>query len=368
MSAAELREKLRDRVQCVISRAFPSLHSIRWKLFIFHLVVLIVPAAYFSLHMLSAGGVRYDSNDEARVVRDFAWRTLADLAWPGLIGLLLAGVAAWFLAAYITWVIRDLALRANRIAAGEAGVKLETWTQSELGTLARALEKMRSRLEGKAYVEEMTANLSHELKTPLSAIRGAAELLEEGAADDPAARKKFLGNIQSEVGRLDRIVDNLLTLSRIESQPDAEGDGCDLAEIAAQVAERFSARASVGGWRFVAELQPGPLPCPVSVERAELVFNNLLENAFQFTPMGGTVRLVVKAGEIRVSDEGPGIEPALQRRIFERFFTTENPRTNQRGTGLGLAIVKSIVDAHRGSVSLRTEPGKGTDFVVKLPR
>jgi Signal transduction histidine kinase len=118
-------------------------------------------------------------------IRNFISRSLEGFVVPGVIALVLATAMAYALSAYITRIIRDLALRAERVAAGESNVRLETWTRSELGTLARAVERMREKLEGKAYVEEMATNLSHELKTPLAAIRGSAELLEGPASNDP---------------------------------------------------------------------------------------------------------------------------------------------------------------------------------------
>ena len=154
-------------------------------------------------------------------IRNFISRSLENLLLPGAIALVLAAAMAYALSAYITRIIWALASQAERIAAGESNVRLETWTRSELGTLARAVGRMREKLEGKAYVEEMATNLSHELKTPLATIRGSAELLEGPAADDPVARARFLANIQTEVERLDRIVSELLKLSRIEAQPAA---------------------------------------------------------------------------------------------------------------------------------------------------
>src|SRR5207302_5057244 len=153
-------------------------------------------------------------------IRNFISRALEGFVVPGLIALVLATAMAYVLSAYITRIIWDLASRAERVAAGESNVRLETWTRSELGTLARAVGKMREKLEGKAYVEEMATNLSHELKTPLASIRGSAEILEDGAIRDDAARKKFLGNIQSEVQRLDSIVNHLMKITRIDTQPD----------------------------------------------------------------------------------------------------------------------------------------------------
>src|SRR3954469_19861972 len=194
-------------------------------------------------------------------IRNFILRSLEGFVLPGLIALVLATAMAYVLSAYITRIIRDLASRAERVAAGEGNVRLETWTRSELGTLARAVERMREKLEGKAYVEEMATNLSHELKTPLAAIRGSAELLEGAASNDPAARAKFLGNIQGEVARLDRIVSELLKLSRIEAHPAAtELALTDARSVAQEIAEMYQRRAVDLGLKFEADIAATPIP------------------------------------------------------------------------------------------------------------
>src|SRR4051812_37075782 len=194
-------------------------------------------------------------------IRNFISRSLAGFVWPGLIALVLATAMAYVLSAYITRIIRDLAWRAERVAAGESNVRLETWTRSELGTLARAVERMREKLEGKAYVEEMATNLSHELKTPLAAIRGSAELLEGPASNDAAARAKFLANIQSEVARLDRIVSELLKLSRIERHPaGAALQPINAHATAKEIAEIYQRRATDLNLRFEAAIAEMAMP------------------------------------------------------------------------------------------------------------
>jgi two-component system, OmpR family, sensor histidine kinase CreC len=305
-------------------------------------------------------------------IRNFISRSLENLLLPGLMALLLATAMAYALSAYITRIIWDLASRAERIAAGEGNIRLETWTRSELGTLARAVDRMREKLEGKAYVEEMATNLSHELKTPLATIRGSAELLEGAAGHDPAARAKFLGNIQSEVERLDRIVSELLKLSRIETQPaDGEPTSIDVAVIAREISDGCRSRAADCGIVFQAEIEPGPLPVRITELQLKQLLMNLLDNALQFTLAGSAIGLSVRrqgdSVEFIVSDEGTGIEPELLPKVFDRFFTTENPRTGNRGTGLGLAIAKSIVSANGGTISVRSELGHGSNFTVLFP-
>lgn len=301
-------------------------------------------------------------------------RALRDLALPGLAAVLAATLLAYLLSAYVTGIVADLANQADRIARGEPGVELSTWTRSELGVLARAVERMRRALEGKEYVAETVTHLSHELKTPLAAIRGAAELLEDGAAADPVARVKFLGSIQAEAGRLSRLVDDLLQLARVESAPkSALPPPLDLNAAIRELCEQVHRpRAEQLGLRLECAAEGESF---VRVERGnlELILGNLLANALQFTPSGRAVH--VRAGrsaapgrvELRVRDEGAGIEPALQARVFERFFTTVNPRTGQRGTGLGLTLVRTLAERHRGTVEVQSEPGQGTEFVVTLP-
>jgi two-component system sensor histidine kinase CreC len=305
-------------------------------------------------------------------IRNFISRSLENLLVPGALALLLATAMAYALSAYITRIIWDLASRAERIAAGDGSVRLETWTRSELGTLARAVDRMREKLEGKAYVEEMATNLSHELKTPLATIRGSAELLEGAAGHDPAARAKFLANIQSEVERLDRIVSELLKLSRIETQPaDGQPAAIDVTTTAQEMSEVCRSRAADCGIVFQSEIATGPLPVRITELQLKQLLTNLLDNALQFTLAGRAIRLTVQrrddSVEFVVRDEGTGIEPELLPKVFDRFFTTENPRTGNRGTGLGLAIAKSIASTNGGTISVRSELGHGSTFTVVLP-
>lgn len=301
-------------------------------------------------------------------IRNFIVRSLGRLALPAALALLMAAAVSYALSAYITRTVREFAARVERVAGGDPAAQLNTWTKSELGMLARAVERMRRKLEGKAYVEEMATNLSHEIKTPLAAIRGAAEVLEDGAVDDPAARAKFLTNIQTEAGRLTRLVEDLLRLSRIETEPrDLATGPVDLAPAARDLAAAYRGRAESFGVGFAAELPAGEYPLKISEAHFRQLVGNLLDNALQFTPAGRRVTLRLGADAIRVADEGAGIPADIRPRIFERFFTTENPRTGERGTGLGLAIVKSIAERNGGSVALECPAGGGCEFVVTLP-
>ena len=315
-----------------VRRAFEGQYGSRWELDKPHQRVNI----YSTLPVLVDGRIvgAVSVSKSTNRIRNFISRSLQNLLLPGLVALLLAMVMAYALSAYITRIIWDLASRAERIAAGESNVRLETWTRSELGTLARAVERMREKLEGKAYVEEMATNLSHELKTPLATIRGSAELLEGAAGHDPAAREKFLSNIQSEVERLDRIVSELLKLSRIETQiPEELPAPLDAGATARELGPVYQRRAADCGILFQTEIAQQPLPVRIDELQLKQLLTNLLDNALQFTPSGHSVRLTARPQggvvELAVWDEGAGIEPELLPKVFDRFFTTENPRTGK---------------------------------------
>lgn len=305
-------------------------------------------------------------------IRNFIASSLWKLALPAFAAVLFAAGLAYLLSAYITRVIKDLAARARRVAEGESNVELGTWTRSELGDLARAIDRMRRTLEGKAYVEETVANLSHELKTPLAAIRGAAELLEQIPPENTAARTKFLNNIQTEVRRLDKIVGNMLMLARIDSTPSAAPvPVIDVAGVLREECGPLQAEAAEFEITFECEIPERPVPVRIPEFHFLQLVRNLVQNACNFTPAGGTVevRLSVKSQLVffEVSDSGSGIEPDLVPKIWDRFFTTDNPRSGGRGTGLGLAIVRSIVTSFRGEVLVESAPGRGSTFRVRFP-
>lgn len=297
-------------------------------------------------------------------VRKSVIRSLKDLAIPSLLALALATLVSYFLSSYLTRIITGLARRAEQVAAGKPNVRLETWTKSELGDLARALEKMRQKLEGKAYVEDMAVTLSHEIKTPLASIRGAAEIIEN--TGDDTVRRKFLRNILAETDRLTSIVSNLLALSRIESAPATLPSRSSLSETAEQAALPFHARAESLGLIFEEKISPPPCWIQIPPDQLHRLIVALLENAFQFTPKGSKVTLEVDCAKLCIRDEGPGIPTELQGKIFDRFFTTINPLTSRRGTGLGLAIVKSIATRYQAKIDLYSHLNEGTSVAVNF--
>jgi two-component system sensor histidine kinase CreC len=344
-----------------LRKALTGRHGARWERDHYRNVVVLYTTLplYENARLAGALSVIKTTGE----VRRSVWRSLKDLAIPAALAALIAAATSYALSSYLTRVIKDLAARAERIAAGESAVRLETWTQSELGDLARALETMRRKLEGKAYVEEMASALSHELKTPLAAIRGATDIVEE-SPDEPV-RRKFLASIRAETDRLTGIVNNLLALSRIETLP-AGPARSDPGAVAQRLGEEFRPRAEALGVDLRVAVTAA-VPVPVEADALRLLLEILLDNALAFTPRGKAVFLGVTGPALVVRDEGCGIEKALQARVFERFFTTPNPVTGRRGSGLGLSIARSIVTRAGGEIALASEPGRGTEVTVRFP-
>jgi two-component system, OmpR family, sensor histidine kinase ChvG len=276
------------------------------------------------------------------------------------------GVLLTLLLAFtISRPIERLAGAARRIAGGDAGVSLPAGGAGEIGELARAFAEMTEKLEARhRYISEFAADVAHEFKSPLTSIRGAAELLSEGAADDPEARRRFLQNIELDAARLDRLVSRLLELSRVEASE-------ELPQLidARTLIERALSRCQTPEGAVQLEYAASRRMLRARERDLETALLNLLDNALRFSPASEPVMVQVSEQEpdqlvICVADRGPGIEPANLTRVFDRFFTTDADRD---GTGLGLAIVKAVATAHGGTVSVESTPGQGARFRLVVP-
>lgn len=274
--------------------------------------------------------------------------------------LLLTLMLAWS----ISRPLSRLAKAARRIARGERA-QVPVGGSGEIRELGEAFATMTDRLDARMrYIRDFAADVAHELKSPLTSIRGAAELLGEGAADDPEARARFLSNIGLDAERLDRLVTRLLELSRIDSSQ-APMEPFDLEALVGRVVERTHTpeQPVLVDWHAPLKRWRGR---EADIERALL---NLVENALRFSPEGAPVRIGVGCSKdgrellLWVSDRGPGVPEELERKIFDRFFTTD---ADKNGTGLGLAIVESVAEAHGGRVELESAPGQGATFTLVL--
>jgi two-component system phosphate regulon sensor histidine kinase PhoR len=218
---------------------------------------------------------------------------------------------------------------------------------------------------------DFVANASHELRTPVAAISSAAETLESAVDSDPAAARDFVQMILRNAERLRNLVDDLLDLSRIESQDFAlQLETMDAEGIAGPVLDLFRERASKKQIQLTSEFAPGS---QMLADRRGLehVITNLIDNAVKYCPRGSTVAVRAHRDEgsvrIEVQDDGPGIEAEHLPRLFERFYRVDPGRSRELGgTGLGLSIVKHLVEAMRGTITVESEVGRGTRFTVRL--
>ncbi|MFO1489893.1 MAG: HAMP domain-containing sensor histidine kinase [Kiritimatiellia bacterium] len=292
-----------------------------------------------------------------------------------LLSLGLGAAAAGLLAWTRTRRLRRLASRAAEVAGGRTQTLEPLTGRDEIAGLSRAFATMTAELGRRnRYNRDFVSSTLHELKAPLTAIRGAAEILQQGAADRPEAREKFLRNILHESDRMSRLVEELNQLTRVDAEaasaPRAPVDLCALARGIAERADlAFEPPRAVLSTAVPAE----PLVVNAHAPQMEQVVLNLLDNAFRYTPVTGEVRLSVRAAgdrvELEVADNGPGIAPSNLPKIFDRFFTTEPKGLNREyGSGLGLAIAKAIIEGHGGVISAASEPGRGAVFTVSLPR
>ena len=221
---------------------------------------------------------------------------------------------------------------------------------------------------------DFVANVSHELRTPLALIKGYAETLLEGARDDPKASSRFLEIILKHSNRLEFLINDLLTISELESGRAPMHFGrVELRPLVEQVWEEISAKADTKGVRLQIELAPN-LSVKADVDRLRQVFVNLLDNAIKYGPPDGVTRVCARGidettVEVRVIDDGPGIPPEAAERVFERFFRLDRARTREQGgTGLGLSIVKHIVQSHSGRVWVQPASSRGSEFCFTLPK
>lgn len=230
-----------------------------------------------------------------------------------------------------------------------------------------------SRLKGlESTMKEFVANVSHELRTPLSLIKGYVETLIDGAKDDPAVSEKFLRTIEKHTNRLTFLIEDLLTISRLESgQLQLDLQEIELLPVIEAVVHDLDSKASARHVR-VEIIVPGALKVMADPERLEQVLANLVDNAIKYGRENGHIRIESHSRgdgfvELGVADDGPGIPPEALGRVFERFYRIDRARTREQGgTGLGLSIAKHIVQSHGGEIRVESEYGCGARFSFTL--
>lgn len=257
----------------------------------------------------------------------------------------------------------------------EASLAAVTDTQGGPAGVVAVLHDVTERVRMEQVRSDFIANVSHELRTPVTAIKGFAETLLYDRPDNPDTLRSFVELINREAERLGNLVEDLLELTRLEAKQVALArEEIDLRQLARDAVERFRARATQRGIDLDLGLPEQPVYCFVDVVRMEQVLANLLDNALKFTAEGGRVQVeVARQGDggacLTVSDTGVGMKPEEVDRVFERFYRGDRGQARYSpGTGLGLAIVREIVGAHGGQVQVKTTPGRGSSFIVSVPR
>jgi two-component system, OmpR family, sensor kinase len=287
------------------------------------------------------------------------------LAAAGALGCLLAVAVAAALARGIARPVVRVARASRRLAAGESPQPLPVSGSRELRTLADSFNTMADQIRRAREAERsFLLSVSHELKTPLTAIRGYAEALEEGVLTPDHA----VTVIRTEAERLERLIADVLHLARLERQRfDIHPATVDLAEIARESASRHGARARELGVQL--DVEPtSAAPARADRDRLLQVVSNLVENALRCTPAGETVTLATAPGRLAVIDTGPGIAAEEIPHAFERFFLYRRYNGHRPvGTGLGLAIVRELTQAMGGDVQVQSSAGEGTSFTIHLP-
>lgn len=306
-----------------------------------------------------------------RAERDILLRGAWLLGWSALIGVLVTG--------WVVWSVRRLRQYAQQVQLGQrlAAPRLS----GELGELAQAMEAMQQRLAGHEHVEQLVRALTHELKSPLTAIAGAAELLQDDLP--PPDRQLFARQIQQQSDRLHRLVERLLELSRLEQRSSLNHrTRLDLADCVEAARQQAAARAAQREVQIDVriDVQPDTAPRPTlwldgEAELLQLALSNLLDNAIDFAPAGSHVTLSLHEdgphAVLTVRDRGPGVPDYALARLGERFYSTPRPAgagadATRKGSGLGLAIVRQIAALHGGT--LRFAPAEpGLSVQLRLP-
>jgi signal transduction histidine kinase len=301
------------------------------------------------------------------------------LGLTALLAATVATIAGWWLAGQLVRPVGRLRDAATRLAAGHLEERVPPGGPAEMDQLASTFNDMAERIEASMKAQRtFVANASHELRTPLTNIKLRAEALEDGALEDPAVARKFVQEIGSEVDRLSRMANDLLTLSRQDGTPRMVREPVDLSALIPAVAGEMGLRAEKGGVVLLQEIAPG-LPV-LSADPAELrtLLVNLLDNALQYTEPGGSVTISAQPTSpqpgvlIQVADTGIGIAAEDLAHIFDRFYRVDKARrrgtgVTGSGAGLGLAMVKGIAEAYGGTVSAQSTQGQGTTIIVRLP-
>lgn len=309
-----------------------------------------------------------------QIVMIFRDQYLGPLAQAGLLALLVAFVLSLVMSRWITGPLRRISREARQVADGRAHpIPLEG--PEEVRQLAASFNDMTRQVqESQQSQKDFIANVSHELKTPLTSIQGFARAIQDGTAHSPEELAQAADVIGMETARMHRLVQDLLTLTKLDAGTIAFSfKTLDLNPLLDAAQYRFTPRTEAAAIHFEVHKSDHPATVYGDPDRLMQLLDNLLDNALKFTPAGGKIILRCEVNGdmvwVHVIDTGEGIPVEEQARIFERFYQVDKARTGGevRGYGLGLAICQQIVQTHNGELSVTSQPGAGSHFVVKIP-
>jgi len=302
---------------------------------------------------------------------EFIERTNLILLYGALIGAVIALFLGIFLSRTITRPIRELTKATHAVSQGDLSQQVPVRTKDELGELAKAFNKMSAELSRSVSTrKQMTADIAHELRTPLSLILGHAEAVHDGVL--PPTKENF-EIIREEATRLEHLVEDLRTLSLADAgELSVSLQTVEPGRLIQEVASLYQYQTQRKNISIETDIQSPLADVEVDPGRITQVLTNIMDNAMRHTPEGG--RIILRAQQtssyvqLSIQDSGPGISDGDVNRIFERFYRADSSRQRDAGgSGLGLAIAKSIVQAHSGQVSAESEPGQGLKITISLP-
>lgn len=298
-------------------------------------------------------------------------------------GIVTSALSLW-VASTLTARLRGITRAIGALADGRYDERATMSGGDEMAALGADVDRLARRLEAAALERErldrerreLTAAVSHDLRTPLASVRAMVDALGDGLVEDPAEVARYFETMRREIARLDRMIDDLFTLARMDAgalvlMPRAIA----LPEIAAEVVGAMQAQAAGRDVRLTLDVTESPPPMPLDGDWIERAIGNLVSNALAHTPAGGTVEVRVglegDAALLSVSDSGEGVAASDLPRVWERFYRGDPSRRRAAGEhgggGLGLAIVRGVVEAHGGSVAAESTPGTGATFSMRLP-
>jgi signal transduction histidine kinase len=343
--------------------------SLRYGLLL--LTVLIIGVVFFNVWFL-ARAMFFETHDLNLTII-----VLIFAAWTAM-------GSGYFISFAFTRRIMNVVEGAGRLARGDLSVRVPVAGNDELAGLSASFNQMAQRLQEaagqKAMLEQSRRDLiawaSHDLRTPLASLQLVIDALVDGVADDPQTQQRYLRTAQIEIANLKELINDLFELSQLESgHIDLKLQRTSLSDLLSDTLSAMRAMAERRGVRLDGHVSSDIDPVRMDPEKIQRVLYNLLSNAIRHTPGGGEVLLMAETipGGVRVTvrDSGEGISSEDLPHVFERFYRSEQARTRdqdgERGAGLGLAIARGLIEAHRGTIEVESQPGQGARFTFTIP-